>query len=582
MMANYLAALGPLITVLQLLAAESQKEDIIVTVRQGRLKGLRFESVRGQELLAFLGIPYARPPVAELRFKGPQPPEPWRDTREAIVEGNVCPQRDMMSGAFMGDENCLFLNVFTNKIPECPEQLKAVMVWIHGGSYKGGSGTSMVYGPDHILTEDVVLVTINYRLGLLGFLSLCEVGVPGNNGLKDQVMALRWVQNNIAQFGGDPNRVTIFGESSGGASVHYHLLSPMSKGLFHRAIAQSGSALDPWAYAEPDFLRWKAFTVGERMNCSAAGPHELLRCLQEAGANTIVQSTVGQVFSTSETIVPLRPTREDESQSDEEVFLSGKPEDLIASGKFHNVPYITGVNSREAIIYAEDMQSIPSFWEDSKQHMKSVIADLLGMQNTSQANEIAEMALSYYAGDEILTNKTLTGKHIDLFSDLGFVLGADRALKMQTLLSAAPVYSYLFSFDGGLGLAKLAFHTQLEGVSHADELGYLFHTAISPSVAEESDEMKVLLKMVKMWTNFAKTGDPTPDCDSLLGVKWDPTTKAEHVYLSIDKEVQMRRDLFKERMQFWEDMLGPYIKPYNSTNFCCNKTCSYYVPKDFS
>ncbi|KDR15588.1 hypothetical protein L798_10533, partial [Zootermopsis nevadensis] len=156
--------------------------------------------------------------------------EPWTGTYDATVQGSHCPQQDLMSGKFTGSEDCLFLNVFTKKLPEASEELKAVMVWIHGGCYKGGSSSPVVYGPDHILAEDVVLVTINYRLGLLGFLSLIEAGIPGNNGMKDQVLALRWVQRNIEHFGGDPGRVTIFGESAGGASVHFHLLSPMSRG----------------------------------------------------------------------------------------------------------------------------------------------------------------------------------------------------------------------------------------------------------------------------------------------------------------------------------------------------------------
>jgi carboxylesterase type B len=162
-----------------------------------------------------------------------QPLEPWVGVRDATKDGNQCYARDLFSRTVQGSEDCLFLNVYTQQLPSnTSKTLKPVMFWIHGGGFKTGSNTSKRYGPEFLLTEDIVLVTINYRVGIFGFLNFedASLGVPANTGLKDMVMALKWVQKNISEFSGDPNNVTIFGESAGATSVHYLVLSRLTAG----------------------------------------------------------------------------------------------------------------------------------------------------------------------------------------------------------------------------------------------------------------------------------------------------------------------------------------------------------------
>ena len=181
-------------------------------------------------------------------FQAPQPVGTWSDVRDATEDGNLCPQYDISSSAPMGDEDCLNLNVYS---PKLDSKKRAVVVYIHGGAFIMGGGASYFFGPGYLLEQNIVLVTFNYRLGPLGFLSTSDSSAAGNQGLLDQVMVLQWVRDNIDKFGGDPDKVTIMGEDAGAASVTLMAMSPLATGLFHRAIALSGqlrSTLDISCY----------------------------------------------------------------------------------------------------------------------------------------------------------------------------------------------------------------------------------------------------------------------------------------------------------------------------------------------
>uniref|UniRef100_A0A1B6CKI6 Carboxylic ester hydrolase n=1 Tax=Clastoptera arizonana TaxID=38151 RepID=A0A1B6CKI6_9HEMI len=249
-----------------LLTRTVERFKVIVNTTYGRIAGERkLYSLKGDEYFyQFRGIPYAAAPVGNLRFKPPQPMKPWSDIKDAFEFGASCVQCNTR-GPF-GSEDCLFINVYTSEMPKNGTNLKPVMFWIYGGSFQTGSAD--IYGPEYLIRKDIVLVTFNYRVNVLGFFALGNKEVSGNYGLKDQLFALKWVQANIANFGGDPSRVTIFGESAGSASVQYQLLSAQSKGLFHQAIVQSGSALDPWALTKsPKDVAFKlAKSLGHNLN----------------------------------------------------------------------------------------------------------------------------------------------------------------------------------------------------------------------------------------------------------------------------------------------------------------------------
>lgn len=247
-----------------------------VQISNGKLRGLTQRFPNGHRYHFFKGIPYAQPPVGELRFKPPVALEKrFESTLDCSVHRSACLQLMYPFNTLLGAEDGLFLNVYTTKLPsECGLQnhLLPVMVYLHGGAWQDGSGTAFLYNPLTLLEQDVLVVTVNYRVGPLGFLCLPEAGIYGNMGLKDQRMAFRWVHQNIAHFGGDPGNVTIFGESAGSNAAQIHYQSAESRQYFHRVIGQSISGFThPFFQNDPTE---KAKKLARLLGCKGSLPQD--------------------------------------------------------------------------------------------------------------------------------------------------------------------------------------------------------------------------------------------------------------------------------------------------------------------
>ncbi|KAF2898717.1 hypothetical protein ILUMI_07462 [Ignelater luminosus] len=527
-------------------------QDPIVNTEEGRLCGRICYDYTGGQYFSFQGIPYARPPIGKLRFKAPQPPEPWTGIRDATTEGNVCYHRsEFKHRGHIGSDDCLFLNVYTPELPiKNGTELKPVMFWIHGGAYQYGSGNTDMYGPDYLISEDVVIVTINYRFGLLGFLSLedASLGVPGNAGLKDQVMALKWVQRNIKQFCGDPNNVTIFGQSCGGASVHYLTLSPMTKGLFHRAIIQSGVGMQYWTKGQP-----AASAIAKALKLNDVNEREILRILQNM--------SVEELFKVQEKL-PLALVAFKkrvigfviEKQTNEPAFLSEDPVNLIKSGRYHHVPLIIGYTSREGIYYAIYTRDKYGTVKVSN-NLKPNIPHTLKFQVGSElCKAIAAKMKDFYYGEEEPENE----KNIDniylMHTDVNFHNAMWNSIKHLSLTSSAPVYFYIMSLNSKLNIYKNIGKIHHSGACHGDDLGYLFKTNLTPKDLGII-EKEGIKRFTTLWTNFAKTGDPNPKRkDSLINVTWEPIEKDKLNYLNIGENLTVGVNPDARRMQFWDEI----------------------------
>lgn len=324
---------------------EESADSPVVTTHSGGVKGSILESRLGKLFYAFRGIPYAKPPLGKLRFKAPVAIEAWNETFDATEDGPRCPQPIPFDELDDISEDCLRLNIYT---PELPKPLKTikkpVILYIHPGGFYSVSGQSKNFaGPQSFMDRNIVLVTINYRLGSLGFLATNSPDAPGNAGLKDQVLALKWVKANILKFGGDPNMITLLGYSAGGMSVSLHLVSPMSRGLFHRAIVMSGAATAQWKIPghQIDLAKKQARAV----NCPETPIHYMMDCLRHVPEFALGISLNKMFDFLGNPILIWKPVIEPDFG--QERFLTNDPTELFQAGKFMRIPIIAGITKDE-------------------------------------------------------------------------------------------------------------------------------------------------------------------------------------------------------------------------------------------
>ncbi|CAG9838419.1 unnamed protein product [Diabrotica balteata] len=562
-------------------------EELVVTTEIGKLRGKALKDYHGDKFYSFSGVPYAKPPIGELRFKAPEPVESWEGVKDCTKEGWECPSLDIYFKHHIGNEdNCLNMNIYTKELPSHNPNMKKkpVMVFIHGGGFMYGSNKSMHVGPDYLMTGDVVLVCINYRLGVLGFLSLEDqsLGVPGNAGLKDQTMALKWIQKHIANFGGDPNNVTIFGESAGSASVHLLLVSPLTKGLFHKAIMQSGCAFNPWAKGTRNFA-----AITKAMGYKDVDEKTLFQKLCRASTRSLVTAQFKIEDSFFASIVrPFIPVIE---YPHEGAFLTEDPEEIMKAGRHHHVPVIIGYNSMEGLMY-EIIRKTRTDADLPETLERDIPFDLNIPEKTERAKEVALKMQKFYYQDKDLSEKNINNRY-RMVSDVHFLYGIQKTITLLQRHSKAPVYVYRMSIISNLNffkkfcevkylktmlalslLTKLSGGSsmknvfqnlreklpirQIEGVSHADDIFYLFSTFLAPTITKGSADDRNIQKFVKPWTTFAKCGNPTPEPTELLdNVLWSPV-KDESIsnIFDINDKVSITGNIEGERVQFWRDL----------------------------
>ncbi|CAB3246702.1 unnamed protein product [Arctia plantaginis] len=530
-----------------------------VKVQQGWLCGEQLDTVQGDgQYYSFKGIPYAEPPLGKLRFKAPRPPLPWNDTRQATEHGPKCPQMDFLitQELIPGSEDCLYLNVYTPDLK--PVSPLAVMVFIHGGGYKSGAGDLDHYGPDFLVSHGVVLVTINYRLEALGFLCLDTKEVPGNAGLKDQVAALKWVKANIVNFGGDPENITVFGESAGGASTSLHILSPMSKGLFKRAIPMSGVPFCDWSI---HFAAQKrAFILGKELGLETNDPNVLLEFLQNV--------PVEQLIDVNPTILSFEDRNNNpfkmysftpvvEKDFGEKHFITENPLKILKDGKINDVDVFIGHTNNETLLginYFEEKQL-----KNYNRYPDCVVPRKLLYECTAdQILDLSEKIHLYYFNGKPIGMKEL----ITYSNHTSFVYDINLFLSKLAEVSKSRKYMYTFSCVSERNVyGKQGLKYGIQGASHLDDLMYLFYANLHNVKLEKNTKEYDLVQLVcKVFTNFAKYGNPTPD--SSLGVTWpeyDNTTKS---FVDIGDKLTIGADSEKEAIKFWRNLYASVGSEY--------------------
>ncbi|WP_394824641.1 carboxylesterase/lipase family protein [Pendulispora albinea] len=463
-------------------ALTSDDEAIVVT-ESGPVKGALSDGHR-----SFRGIPYAAPPVGARRWQPPAPAERWTEVRDATQAGSVCVQGGGGGRPVVGSEDCLTVNVTTPRARPSAKP-KPVMVWVHGGSFISGDGAR--YDPPRLAAQgDVVVVTINYRLGV--FSLLAHPSLEGTNfGLLDQQAALRWVQRNAAAFGGDPGNVTLFGESAGGVSTCAQLTSPSSAGTFHRAIMASGNCtidwpdqgLDPDLSASSGWLtRPEAEAIGTGMarGVGCADPGTAADCLRNLPAGDLLRSSAVQLPPAYGFRHPVYGTPS----------LPLHPAQALARGRFHRVPVISGSNLDEGRYFTLKFHTIQPITEERYRQ-------LLATSYGEHADDVeAHYPVSAYASPALAWGAVITDR----------VLACPTLRTDRLLARFTAVHAYEFADRRAPAILPVP-PGMPPGATHGSELPSLFDLpGFDPKFTEEQ---KVLSeRMVGYWTQFARTGNP--------------------------------------------------------------------------
>ena len=480
---------------------ESSIDDRIVDTGDGPVAGTIIKGIA-----VFKGIPYAAPPIRERRFRPPEPPAAWKEPLHAAGFGPVCPQDETLGPALrpMG-EDCLSLNIWAPVTEKSGPDLFPVMVWIHGGAFSTGGGSAPIFDGTALARKGVVLVTFNYRLNVLGFLAHPELsaqsplGVSGNYGLLDQICALQWVRTNIRAFGGNPDNVTLFGESAGGASVAALMSSPLVAGLFHRAIVQSGgnaparlrrlaSTNGPLESAES--LGWN---FAKKMGVDGKGAVDKLRTipaqqLARAWFRLIESDVKGSGISGAWMINHLIIDGH---------VLTDSPGEIFRQGRQLNVPFLAGTTLDEGTLFQFLVLGDRPDIDQYKRYMERCFGKAAGK------------ILDYFGA----LDASAAARTVRTVWESGFFCGA-RHLSRSMSIIQPKTFRYLFAMPPKCFLYLIPAPPDWKerfGCYHAAELPYLFHFLKLPGM--EAEDRLLSNQMMDSWVRFALTGDPNGNED---------------------------------------------------------------------
>jgi para-nitrobenzyl esterase len=499
------------------LGTSAMADPLVVKTVDGKVHG---KTINNGAVLAFQGVPYAAPPVGDLRWKPPVPAKAWKGELDATKYGHHCAQnhvfddmifQDSATPEDKGSEDCLTLNIYAPANEKSKGKLP-VMFWIHGGGYSGGGSSEPRHNGDFLPLKGVVLVTINYRLGVFGFLALPELaaeqgGASGNYGLMDMVAALDWVKKNIGEFGGDPNNVTIFGESAGSFAVSTLMAAPPAQGLFQRAIGESGGALssgtlamEPLSVAGPKGAAWvKGLGVTSLADLRAMPTDKVLDAAAKKDAARFGPVVDGK-------------------------FLSESVLDIYNAGKQAKVPLLAGWNRDEGFFLGNGMT-----------------VDKWKAMAAQRFPETSEKLLKLYPG---ATDAEATRSAIDFGGDSFIAYGTWKWLEIDRKTGDKDIYRYKLD----LAAPPSKFHPG-SWAFHSDDIEYIFGTIDTRPGAEwRPEDRKLSDEMMSYWTNFARSGDPNgPGLPN-----WPKYGEGDPV-LHLDSTITSRPDENRARYEYWMD-----------------------------
>ncbi|XP_020279976.1 acetylcholinesterase-like [Pseudomyrmex gracilis] len=546
---------------------DSGKDPLVVETTSGLMRGFS-RTVLDREVHVYYGVPFAKPPVGPLRFRKPLPIEPWHGILNATTLPNSCYQeRYEYFPGFEGEEmwnpntniseDCLYLNIWVPQKAHLRHNNPngngmAMLVWIYGGGFMSGTATLDVYDADFMaVASNAIIASMQYRVGAFGFLYLNQhftnsEEAPGNMGLWDQALALRWLRDNAHVFGGDPDLITIFGESAGGSSVSLHLISPVTRGLVRRGILQSGTLNAPWSYMTGEKANQVARVLVDDCGCNSTmlqeNPARVMACMRSVDAKTLSVQQWNSYWGILG--FPSAPTIDG-------VFLPKDPLDLVREVDFEKTEILVGNNKNEGtyfilydfIDFFEKDQ--PSFLERDK--FLTIINSIF--KNMSEIEKQA-IIFQYTDWDRINDGYENQKAIADIVGDYFFIcpsthfsqVFADRGMK---------VYYYFFTQRTSTNVWG-----EWMGVMHGDEVEYVFGHPLNKSLKYNNEERDLSLRIIHHFSEFAYTGRPTADES-----KWPPYTRDHPMYFiwDADKQETFGRGPRTTACAFWNDFL-PRLK----------------------
>jgi para-nitrobenzyl esterase len=498
---------------------------LVVKTEQGKVQGKMSADGQARD---FLGIPYAAPPVGPLRWKPPQPAAKWQGVRQSTSFGSRCYQQERYDDMVFRDpgesEDCLTLNVWTP--PDKPKGKLPVMLWIFGGGFTGGGASEPRQDGEHLTRKGVVVVTMNYRLGIFGFFATHELAATdphhaaGNYGLMDELAAMQWVRRNIKAFGGDPDNITIFGESAGSFAVSAQMASPLTKGLFAHAIGESGGAFASKELAFPPLEDAEKATEDYLQR---AGSEPSLAALRAKSSEEILNLATRKGMGKS----PFEPDTDG-------YFLPQSVAAIFAAGNQAHVPLLAGWNRDED---SGDVLKHPE---------RGTVEGLRATAVKEFGPRAEEFLKVYHANDDAEALRAAE----DFAGDRFLVFSTWAWLEAQVKTGGAPVYRYLFAQPS----PGDPFHAAADGAFHSDEIEYVFGNLDSRKGAKFTPEdYKLSDLMQTFWTNFAKSGNPNGG-DAPHWPAYDAAGNWQVMRLSADPGAapDPHRDRYLFLQQVWE------------------------------
>ncbi|XP_055377991.1 acetylcholinesterase-like isoform X2 [Condylostylus longicornis] len=535
---------------------EFEENPLLIQTDKGKIMGTTLVAPTGKKVDAWLGIPYAQPPLGPLRFRHPRPIEKWSGILNATSPPNTCVQIvDTVFGDFPGatmwnpntqlSEDCLYINVV---VPRPRQKNLPIMLWIFGGGFYSGTATLDVY--DHrtlAAEENVIVVSMQYRVASLGFLYLGEPNAPGNAGLFDQNLALKWVQTNIHHFGGDPSRVTLFGESAGAVSVSMHLLSAMSHDLFQRAILESGSPTAPWALVSREEAILRALRLAEAVQCphSKENLSEVVECLREKDAKTLVDNEWGTLGICEFPFVPVV----------DGAFIDETPQKALAHGRYKKTDILTGSNSEEGyyfiIYYLTELLRKEEDVTVTREEFLQAVKELNPYVNAPARQAIIFEYTDWDDPNNVHTNRDALDKMV---GDYHFTCNVNE-FAHRYAKDGNNVYMYLYTHR-----SRSNPWPRWTGVMHGDEINYVFGEPLNSKYSYTEEEKTFSRRIMRYWSNFAKHGDPNAGSIDSNDPEWPKHTAETREFLELGLNTShVGKGPRLRQCAFWKEYLPQLI-----------------------